>query len=116
VVWALTGGIGFMLTVALVAFMHTLHDDRVEPTFIERFGIRLLGLGSLVLLLALFVTTVLPNCSRVFTRTLLHMTAQWYNIFQFLGSVSLVALCLYVAAILCRLVVLRLRVFSNVIE
>jgi hypothetical protein len=116
VVWALTGGLGFVLTVALVAFVHTLQDDRTEPTFLERFGIRLLALGALILLITLLLTSVLPACSRVFVRTLLHMLSAWYNVFEFFGAILLVALCLYVAAILCRLVVLRLRVFSSVIE
>jgi hypothetical protein len=115
-VWALTGGLGFMLTVALVAFIHTYQSDRIEPTFLERFGIRILALGSLVLLAALLSTIVLPICSKAFVRTALHLSSNWYNALEFVGSILLLAVCLYVAAVLCRLVVLRLRVFSTVIE
>jgi hypothetical protein len=116
VVWALTGGLAFVLVVALLAFVNTLKDDRNEVTFIERFGIRLLALGALVVLAILTLTVVLPLTSRTFVRTAVHMTAAWYNVFEFIGSILLMALCLYVAAVLCRLVVLRLRVFSTVID
>lgn len=116
VVWALTGGLAFILVVALTAFIRTVQDDRAEPTFLERFGIRLLSLGALVILGSLLITVVLPLTSRVFVRTTVHLAAAWYNIFQLLGALLLMALCLYIAAVLCRLVALRLRVFSTIID
>jgi uncharacterized membrane protein len=118
VVWGMTAALGLMLATALASFVRSTSEDRhaSEATFIEKLVIRLAAGVGLVLLVLLFLFKLLPSWSKTFVDHLGNATDTWSNVPVVLLIVLGVTVCLWALSVLCRLLALRIRVFSNVLE
>jgi hypothetical protein len=122
-VWGATAALGVFLAVAIVGFMRStrdsasdLHSRRGEISFTESLVVRVAALGSVILTALFGVFGLLPVFSYLFVTRLTDLSASWQNgptaLLAWLG----VATIGYLLAVLCRLVVLRVRVFSTTID
>lgn len=127
--WALIGCVVFIVISFIIALIKNLDEEaellhyyrspkgRIHEinSFLVKYVIRLTGLISFVIWLLYFVDIASPTISRWFfaAAVSLNELSSWLWL---LFSIVLLAACLYVFAILARLVVLKPRVFGTVSE
>jgi hypothetical protein len=122
-VWGATAALGVFIAIAIAGFIRATRESASglqgrggEVSFAESILVRLAALGGAVIAALFAVFGLLPVFSYVFVSRLSNLSDSWQN-----GPVALlawlgVALSGYAVAVLCRLVVLRVRVFSAVID
>lgn len=120
VVWGATGGIAFMSVVAVAAFVNQEREDAIaartssgKKQFIVRTAVSAAAIWALVLFLVVLTTRLAPAILEVFVSRLVTITEAWYNGLFVLGAIISAAASAYFIAILCRLIMLRVRVFSE---
>lgn len=126
VVWAFMGALAFTLGSIAIAELQDLldHSDTARKTpktqrgtvwleYITRISIRTVALISLFVWVYISAVLIIPFVSRLLLESLLApMPYIWGTLAFIIGSVSL-GLVLYVGAIICRFIALRVRVFSS---
>jgi hypothetical protein len=122
-VWGATAALGVFVAVAVTGFIRAtrdsasdLHSRRGEISFAEILTVRLAALGSTIIAALFGVFGLLPVFSYLFVTRLTDISASWQNGPTALMAWFGVATTGYLLAVLCRLVVLRVRVFSTTID
>lgn len=122
-VWGATAALGVFVAVAIGGFLRATRDSagdlrtrRGELGFAESLTARLAAIGGLILATLFGVFGLLPVLSYVFVVRLAHLADNWQNAPSALLAWLGVALCGYSLAVLCRMVALRVRVFSTTID
>lgn len=116
VVWGATAGLGVCITVAIIGFVRSTNEDAHARSGLERIAVRIISLLAVVLSTALTVFVLLPTFSYEFMSRTTHLIDSWTNTLIAVVAITGVGLCFYALAVLCRLLVLRIRVFSTVVE
>jgi hypothetical protein len=122
-VWGATAALGVFIAIAIAGFVRATRESATglqsrsgEVSFAETTLARLAALGGAIIAALFAILGLFPVFSYVFATRLSHVPDNWQN-----GPVALlawlgVALSGYLVAILCRLVVLRVRFFSAFID
>jgi hypothetical protein len=92
-----------------------IHQQNGASYFLTRLGLRLSAFVGLVAFAILFAASLFPALGRMFLNGVVHPIAVWYNIPLAVFALCVTALSLYVFALLVRLLLLRVRVFSTYI-
>lgn len=126
VIWATMGILAFCLGSIAVAELQDLfdHEEQAKVTssrfrstiwteFVIRSVLRLLAIVGLITWVYLFVATVSPYVSRLMLNLLLADPVYLWGVVGVLIGGILFGLSFYTAALLCRFIALRVRVFSK---
>jgi hypothetical protein len=123
VVWAATAALGVCVALAITGFIRSENQDlhgarkRGGAVFLfERLVARAGALACLVIAAILLFVFALPQLSHAFVVHITEPIAQWYNVPLAIACCLGAGVCVYVLAVLARLVALRVRVFSAVID
>lgn len=123
VVWGATAALGVMLAVALASFVQataydarSLRAQKSELSVVKKWVIRGASLISLMIAALIAGFVLLPVFSYLFASRVVDLFGAWHNLPVAVVSILGTALSAYVLAILCRLLVLRIRVFSTYID
>lgn len=127
VIWAFMGVVAFTLGSIAVASIQDLldHSDEARKAprklrgpvwveFIVRACVRTIALVSLFVWVYVSAAYIIPFVSRLLLESLLAPTPFLWGTLAFALGVCAISLVLYVAAVLCRFIALRVRVFSSV--
>jgi hypothetical protein len=121
-IWGLTAALGLMLAAGIADFIRAeadderlIHQQNGAVYFVTRLTLRISAFVGLIAFAVLFATWLFPALGRMLLTGIVHPLETWFNIPLAVFAVVMTAFCLYVFALLIRLLLLRVRVFSTYI-
>jgi hypothetical protein len=121
-IWGLTAAVGLVIAAGLADFLRaeaedrrTLHQKDGAATFFIKLGLRLAAFVGIIAFGSLFIAELLPYLAKQLYTGVVHPLRFWYAIPLALFAILMTSVCLYIFALMLRLLVLRVRVFSDYI-
>jgi hypothetical protein len=126
VVWALMGVVAFLLGSIAISEIQDLFDHTEQAIdtprrfrmavwveFAVRMALRTVAFAGVLMWAYVFVSMLSPYASRLLLESLLATPAYAWGLLAFCVGSTLFSIWLYIGAVLCRFVALRVRVFSD---